>query len=138
VQHVALAVSDLPEAVEGLRALGVPFMPTPATYYQMLPERLVAVGVNQVEEDVERLRRLEILVDGQAHGRYMLQIFMPEAAALFDDPQAGPLFIELLQRKGDDGFGGGNFRALFESIERQQLSVSREASARRVEPSGAA
>ena len=49
----------------------------------------------------------------------MLQIFIKEAASLFNDRGAGPLFIELLQRKGDDGFGGGNFRALFESIERQ-------------------
>jgi 4-hydroxyphenylpyruvate dioxygenase len=120
VQHLALAVSDLVTAVEGLRARGVQFMPTPAAYYEMLPKRLVELGVNQVEEDIEKLRRLEILVDGQADRHYMLQIFMKEAAALFKDPQAGPLFIELLQRKGDNGFGGGNFRALFDSIERQQ------------------
>jgi 4-hydroxyphenylpyruvate dioxygenase len=120
VQHVALAVSDLMAAVQGLRTRRVPFMPTPGAYYEMLPGRLVELGVNQVEEDIDKLRELEILVDGHADRRYMLQIFLKEAAALFKDPQAGPLFIELLQRKGDDGFGGGNFRALFESIERQQ------------------
>ena len=100
-------------------------MPTPGAYYDMLPRRLVELGVNQVEEDINTLRKLEILVDGQADRRYMLQIFMKEAAALFKDPQAGPHFIELLQRKGDDGFGGGNFRALFESIERQQQTEAR-------------
>jgi len=120
VQHVALAVGDLVSAVGGLRARGVPFTPTPATYYGLLPQRLVELGVNRVEEDLDRLRQLEILVDGQADGRYLLQIFLRDAAALFNDRQAGPLFIELLQRKGDDGFGGGNFRALFESVERQQ------------------
>ncbi len=120
VQHVALAVSDLLSAVEGLRAEGVQFMPTPGTYYDMLPQRLAELGVNRIEEPIAELRRLEILVDGQAEGRYMLQIFLREASSLFKDPQAGPLFIELLQRNGDDGFGGGNFRALFESIERQQ------------------
>lgn len=125
VQHVALAVSDLVAAVEGLRAQGVPFMPTPGPYYDMLPQRLVELGVNQIEEDPDTLRRLEILVDGRTDCRYMLQIFMREAAGLFGDPEAGPFFIELLQRKGDDGFGGGNFRALFESIERQQRAEGR-------------
>jgi 4-hydroxyphenylpyruvate dioxygenase len=120
VQHVALAVSDLISAVEGMRANGVEFMPTPSAYYTMLPARLRDLGVNFVEEDIETLRRLQILVDGHEDRRYMLQIFIKEAGTLFKDPQAGPLFIELLQRKGDDGFGGGNFRALFESIERQQ------------------
>jgi 4-hydroxyphenylpyruvate dioxygenase len=125
VQHVALAVSDLLAAVDGMRERGVQFMPTPGAYYDMLPRRLIELGVNQVEEDINTLRKLEILVDGQADRRYMLQIFMKEAAALFKDPQAGPHFIELLQRKGDDGFGGGNFRALFESIERQQQTEGR-------------
>ncbi len=120
VQHVALAVSDLLRAVEGLRERGVAFMPTPGTYYEMLPERLLELGVNRIDEDIESLRRLQVMVDGEQDGRYLLQIFMKDAASLFNDPNAGPLFLELLQRKGDDGFGGGNFRALFESIERQQ------------------
>lgn len=120
VQHVGLAVSDLVTAVEDLRAHGVSFMPTPTAYYDGLPARLLELGVNRVEEDIDTLRRLDILVDGQADQQYLLQIFIKEAAALFNDPKAGPVFIELLQRKGDEGFGGGNFRALFESIERQQ------------------
>jgi 4-hydroxyphenylpyruvate dioxygenase len=119
VQHVALAVSDLVTAVEGLRERGVQFVSTPSAYYETLPKRLVELGVNEVEEDVDKLRKLQILVDGHSDRHYMLQIFIKEAASLFNDRGAGPLFIELLQRKGDDGFGGGNFRALFESIERQ-------------------
>ncbi|HXP97498.1 MAG TPA: VOC family protein [Telmatospirillum sp.] len=120
VQHVALAVSNLVTAVEGLRGRGVQFMPTPGAYYERLPKRLVELGVQAVEEDIEDLRRLEILVDGRSDGQYMLQIFMKEAADLLKDPQAGPFFIELIQRKGDAGFGEGNFRALFESIESQK------------------
>jgi 4-hydroxyphenylpyruvate dioxygenase len=119
VQHVALAVPDLVTAVEELKVRGVPFVPTPDAYYDMLPQRLLALGINHVDEDIEKLRALGILVDGQANHRYLLQIFMKDAATMFKDTQAGPLFIELLQRKGDIGFGGGNFRALFEGIERQ-------------------
>lgn len=119
VQHVAFAVADLIGAVKELRAAGAQFMPTPSAYYEMLPKRLAELGVNQIDEDIGQLQNCEILVDGQAERLYMLQIFMKDAATLFNDPQAGPLFIELLQRKGDNGFGGGNFRALFESIERQ-------------------
>ncbi len=120
VQHVALGVRDLVSAVEELKSRGASFMPTPDAYYDMLPERLVDLGVNELDEDIDILRDLDILVDGQADHRYLLQIFMKDAATLFKDPQAGPLFIELIQRKGDEGFGHGNFRALFESIERQQ------------------
>jgi len=81
--------------------------------------------VKAIDEDIRTLSELEILVDGSAPNQYLLQIFMKEAAQIFRDPQAGPLFIELLQRKGDRGFGAGNFRALFESIERQQQEEGR-------------
>jgi 4-hydroxyphenylpyruvate dioxygenase len=125
VQHVALAVNDILATVRGMRKNGIEFMPTPPTYYEMLPQRLKDLGINEIEEDIKELRELQILVDGGAEKKYMLQIFMREAATLFKDPQAGPLFIELLQRKGDRGFGAGNFRALFESIERQQQAEGR-------------
>lgn len=125
IQHVALAMEDLVTAVKQLRQQGVPFMPTPGTYYQMLPQRLRDLGVKAIDEDVDTLRALEILVDGSAPGEYLLQIFMKEMSHIFKDPQAGPLFLELLQRKGDRGFGAGNFRALFESIERQQVEDGR-------------
>jgi 4-hydroxyphenylpyruvate dioxygenase len=120
VQHVALTVGDIVDTVGALRARGVGFMPTPDVYSDLLPERLVELGVVQIEEEVATLRALEILVDGEGRGSYLLQIFLREAAGLFQDVDAGPLFIELIQRKGDRGFGAGNFRALFESIERQQ------------------
>ncbi len=120
VQHAALLVPDILAAVEGLRGRGVEFMPTPASYYEALPSRLQQIGVGKVDEDLRRLQDLQILVDGGAPGAYMLQIFLRESAGLYREPQAGPFFYEIIQRKGDQGFGAGNFRALFESIEREQ------------------
>ena len=120
VQHVAFSIADIVTAVRGMREGGLEFNPTPSTYYDMLPQRLLDTGVNQIDEYVDVLRELEILVDGSAPKSYLLQVFLREQADLFKDQQAGPLFIEFIQRKGDKGFGGGNFRALFESIERRQ------------------
>ena len=120
VQHVALTVGDIITAVRGLRDAGVTFMPTPGTYYDMLPARIEKSGIEQIDEDINTLRELEILVDGDHHHAYMLQIFLKESAGLYKDPKAGPFFYEIIQRKGDRGFGAGNFRALFESIEREQ------------------
>ncbi|WP_437585504.1 4-hydroxyphenylpyruvate dioxygenase family protein [Sorangium sp. So ce1000] len=120
VQHVALAVDDILAAVRAMRARGVEFMPTPAAYYDMLPERLQRLGIGQIDEDVAELRDLEVLVDGDGARSYLLQIFLKESSGTHRDPEAGPFFFELIQRKGDRGFGAGNFRALFESIERQQ------------------
>jgi 4-hydroxyphenylpyruvate dioxygenase len=120
VQHVALTVGDIVAAVRALRGNGVTFMPTPGTYYDMLPERITKSGIKQIDEDLQILRELEILVDGDHFHAYMLQIFLKEASGLYGDPKAGPFFYEIIQRKGDRGFGAGNFRALFESIEREQ------------------
>ena len=120
VQHSALSVPDIVGAVRGLRAHGVAFMPTPGTYYDALPDRLRALTIGQLDEDLGVLRELEILVDGAAPGKYLLQIFLKEAANLHHDREAGPFFFEIIQRKGDQGFGAGNFRALFEAIEREQ------------------
>ena len=74
-----------------------------------------------MKEELALLERLQILVDG-ADDKYMLQIFMREAKALYDDSRAGPCFYEVIQRAGDEGFGYGNFRARFESIERAQTA----------------
>jgi 4-hydroxyphenylpyruvate dioxygenase len=120
VQHVALTVEDIISAVRGLRAANVTFMPTPPSYYEMLPERIARSGIETIDEDLAVLRDLEILVDGDHHHAYLLQIFLKEAAGLYGDAKAGPFFYEIIQRKGDRGFGAGNFRALFESIEREQ------------------
>jgi 4-hydroxyphenylpyruvate dioxygenase len=125
VQHVALAIADIVGGVRGLRAAGVTFMPTPGAYYDMLPERLEQNKIGAIDEDHDILRELGILVDGDHHHAYMLQIFLKEAAGLYGDSKAGPFFYEIIQRKGDKGFGAGNFRALFESIEREQLGGAR-------------
>ena len=119
VQHSALAVTDIVAAVRGLRARGVEFMPTPGSYYDMLPERLERIGVGAIDESIDALRELEILVDGSEPRQYLLQIFLKEAAGLLPRSRGGPFFFEIIQRKGDQGFGAGNFRALFEAIERE-------------------
>jgi 4-hydroxyphenylpyruvate dioxygenase len=121
VQHSALEAADIVSAVRGLRERAVEFMPTPGRYYDLLPERLHRIGVGEIDEKLEVLRELEILVDGGAPHQYLLQIFLKEAAGRYRDPEAGPFFFEIIQRKGDQGFGAGNFRALFEAIEREQL-----------------
>jgi 4-hydroxyphenylpyruvate dioxygenase len=126
VQHLALTVKDILSAVKEMREkVGVQFMPTPGTYYDALPERIQHLGIKKIDEDINVLRNLQILVDGDKEHSYLLQIFMKDAASLYKDPAAGPFFYEIIQRKGDQGFGGGNFRALFESIERQQKSEGR-------------
>ena len=127
IQHSALSVADIVGAVRGLRGRGVEFMPTPGDYYDLLPERLRQIGVGTIDESVDLLRELEILVDGTEARRYLLQIFLKEAAGLHHDPAAGPFFFEIIQRKGDQGFGAGNFRALFEAIEREQARAPGQA-----------
>lgn len=122
VQHVALGVSNITQAVRELRARGVEFMPTPKTYYDALPERLQKLGVGSIPEPLAELEELEILIDGDGPGRYLLQIFLKDSAGTYGSADAGPFFYEIIQRRGDEGFGAGNFRALFESIEREQRS----------------
>lgn len=123
VQHVAFHVKEIIPAVEALRASGVRFLPAPDLYYDRLPQRLATVKVGNVKEPMEALRKNHILVDG-ADDKYMLQIFMLDAQAMYGDAKAGPFFYEIIQREGDRGFGYGNFRALFESIESSQRSSS--------------
>jgi 4-hydroxyphenylpyruvate dioxygenase len=127
VQHIAFAVTNILWSVEELERRGVEFMKTHPAYYRDLPERLAKLGITNVKEELKELERLQILVDG-ASDKYMLQIFMREAKVLHDDHRAGPFFYEIIQRAGDPGFGYGNFRALFESIERAQknLGASRD------------
>lgn len=112
IQHIALICDDLPKAWDKLKEFGVPFMTAPPeTYYRMLDERLPNHG-----EDAEALKTRGILLDGTTageHPRLLLQIF--------SSPVLGPVFFEFIQRHGDDGFGEGNFKALFESIERDQI-----------------
>jgi 4-hydroxyphenylpyruvate dioxygenase len=125
IQHAALTVTDILSAVRGMRARGVEFMPTPAAYYEALPERIRRTGIGRIDEDVKTLQDLEILMDGAGAHSYLLQIFLRDAAGLYHEKEAGPFFFEIIQRKGDEGFGAGNFRALFESIEREQQREGR-------------
>ena len=112
IQHIALACDDLPATLDRLRAAGVPMMDAPpASYYEMLADRLPGHG-----QDVSALQSRGILLDGSTGDgppRLLLQIFSQTAL--------GPVFFEFIQRQGDDGFGEGNFKALFESIERDQI-----------------
>jgi 4-hydroxyphenylpyruvate dioxygenase len=108
IQHVALRTNDIFATWDQLTAHGVKFMTAPPdTYYEMLEERVPGHGV-----DLEKLHKRGILLDG-ADGRYLLQIFTQTLI--------GPIFFEIIERRGDDGFGQGNFRALFVSMERDQL-----------------
>ncbi|NVM76344.1 4-hydroxyphenylpyruvate dioxygenase [Duganella sp. SG902] len=112
IQHIALLTDDLIGTVDKLRAAGVPLMSAPpATYYEMLDSRVPGHGENAAELQARGLLLDGSVVDGKP--RLLLQIF--------SETQLGPVFFEFIQRKGDDGFGEGNFKALFESIERDQL-----------------
>jgi 4-hydroxyphenylpyruvate dioxygenase len=110
IQHIALGSSDIYATVEGLRKKKVKFLDTPATYYELLDRRVPGHG-----EDVARLKKNRILLDGAPtkDGGRLLQIFTETAI--------GPIFFEIIQRKGDEGFGEGNFKALFESMELDQI-----------------
>ena len=108
VQHIAMSTKDIVSTVTKLRKNGVEFLPTPKTYYDTLKSR-----VSEFQEDINILSELGILVDCDENG-YMLQIF---TKPIQDRPT---LFYEIIQRKGSNSFGKGNFRALFESIEREQ------------------
>jgi 4-hydroxyphenylpyruvate dioxygenase len=108
VQHIALATDDIIRTVTSLRGNDVSFLRVPDTYYEILPER-----VGEIDEDLARLRELGILVDRDEEG-YLLQIFTKPVE---DRPT---LFFEIIQRRGSRSFGKGNFKALFEAIEREQ------------------
>jgi 4-hydroxyphenylpyruvate dioxygenase len=112
IQHVAFLTDDLLSTWDALKALGMRFMtPPPATYYEMLDQRLP-----EHDEPVNELQARGILLDGSSTDgdcRLLLQIF--------SEALMGPVFFEFIQRKGDEGFGEGNFKALFESIERDQV-----------------
>jgi len=110
IQHLALATDDIFATVDRLRANGIRFQVTPQTYFDLIDKRLP--GHNH---DIEEMRKRDILIDGapETGGGLLLQIFT--------ENMVGPIFFEIIQRKGNDGFGEGNFKALFESIELDQI-----------------
>jgi 4-hydroxyphenylpyruvate dioxygenase len=110
VQHIAMSTNDICRTVRTLGEQGINFLKVPDTYYELLPARIQQGGY-RVAEDLEELRRLGIQVDGDGTG-YLLQIF--------SEDQIGPLFFEIIQRRGNMGFGEGNFQALYDSIELDQ------------------
>lgn len=113
VQHIAVATDDIIKTVSELKARGVEFLPPPPqSYYDEIPKRL-GVHKDMMKEDIKELQKLSILVDADEEG-YLLQIFTKPVE---DRPT---LFFEIIQRMGAKGFGAGNFKALFESIEREQ------------------
>ncbi len=109
VQHIALYTDNVYESVEALRANGIDFLDTPDTYFDVIDQRIPNHG-----EDVPRMRKNKILIDADLNdpGKQLLQIFT--------QTNIGPIFFEVIQRKGNEGFGEGNFQALFEAIERDQ------------------
>jgi 4-hydroxyphenylpyruvate dioxygenase len=110
IQHLALATDDIFATVDALRANGIRFQDTPETYFDLIDKRLPGHG-----HDIEEMRKRRILIDGapETGGGLLLQIFT--------ENMVGPIFFEIIQRKGNDGFGEGNFKALFESIELDQI-----------------
>jgi 4-hydroxyphenylpyruvate dioxygenase len=108
IQHLALTTPDIYGTIEKMRARGVVFQDTIETYYELVDKRVPNHG-----EDLERMRKNRILIDGSTEEGLLLQIFTEN---LF-----GPIFFEIIQRKGNEGFGNGNFQALFESIELDQI-----------------
>jgi 4-hydroxyphenylpyruvate dioxygenase len=110
IQHIALAVDDIFATVDQLRANGIRFQDSPDTYFDMIDERLPGHG-----HDVAEMRKRKILIDGspETGEGLLLQIFT--------ENMIGPIFFEIIQRKGNQGFGEGNFKALFESIELDQI-----------------
>jgi 4-hydroxyphenylpyruvate dioxygenase len=107
IQHIAMGARDLLATVDALRGSGVKLLDTPDTYYELIDKRIPGHG-----ENIAQLRERRILIDGRP-GELLLQIF--------SENQLGPIFFEFIQRKGDEGFGEGNFKALFESIELDQM-----------------
>jgi 4-hydroxyphenylpyruvate dioxygenase len=107
IQHIALGTNDIHHTVDALRARGIDFQDTPSTYYEGVDARVAGH-----RETLSELARRRILIDGDAAHGILLQIFTKNAI--------GPIFFEIIQRKGNDGFGEGNFQALFESIELDQ------------------
>jgi 4-hydroxyphenylpyruvate dioxygenase len=107
IQHIAMGSTHLPDTVDALRQSGIKLLDTIDTYYELIDKRIPGHG-----ENVAALKQRKILVDGKK-GALLLQIF--------SENQLGPIFFEFIQRKGDDGFGEGNFKALFESIELDQM-----------------
>lgn len=111
IQHIALTTNNIYDVIENLQQTGIDFLSVPDTYYEMIAQR-----IPEHQEDILRMQRNQILIDGEINNQkseLLLQIFTQNVI--------GPIFFEIIQRKGNDGFGEGNFTALFEAMERDQM-----------------
>ena len=110
IQHIACFTDDIYATIEAMRAAGVTFLNTPDTYYDIIDERVPNHG-----QDVARMKKNRILIDADKETKQKLLL------QIFTENNVGPIFFEIIQRRGNEGFGEGNFQALFESIERDQM-----------------
>ena len=129
IQHIAMSADNIYATVDGMKAQGVAFQDTTLTYYDLVNRRLPNHG-----ENIDELKRLRILVDGATHEGASNELLLQ----IFTQTVIGPIFFEIIQRKGDQGFGEGNFRALFESIELDQVrrGVLKDETAASATPTG--
>lgn len=132
IQHIALGTKDIISTVSKLREKGTAFLEASDKYYELLPARMQEMRLQKIKEPMDIVKKNNILLDG-SDGKYLLQIFMKEQCTQFNDKNSGPFFYEIIQREGDESFGEGNFKALFDSIEKQQVSDHRQEMRERVD-----
>lgn len=125
IQHIALGTKNIISTVEKLRENGSEFLEASNKYYEQLPERMKKMKIEKIKEPIDIIKKNNILLDG-SNGKYLLQIFMKEQSVQLKNKNFGPFFYEIIQREGDESFGEGNFKALFDSIEKQQVADSRQ------------
>lgn len=125
IQHIAFGTKNIIHTVEKLREKGVYFLEASDKYYELLPIRMKEMKLDKIKEPFDIIKKNNILLDG-SNGKYLLQIFMKEQCTQLQKKEAGPFFYEIIQREGDESFGEGNFKALFDSIEKQQVSDNRQ------------
>lgn len=125
VQHIAFGTKNIIKTIEDLRAKKTQFLEASNKYFELLPRRMEKMNITKIKEPMEQIQKNNILLDGN-DGKYLLQIFMKEQSVQMNDKQSGPFFYEIIQREGDESFGEGNFKALFDSIEKQHVSDNRQ------------
>ena len=132
IQHIAFGTKNIIQTVEKLRKRDAVFLEASDKYYELLPERMKQMNLKKIKEPYDIVKKNNILLDG-SNGKYLLQIFMKEQCIQLKNKNSGPLFYEIIQREGDESFGEGNFKALFDSIEKQQVSDNRQEMRERID-----
>jgi len=125
IQHIALGTKNIINCVEKLKHKGISFLEASDKYFEQLPVRMKKMKLLKIKESFSEIKKNNILLDG-SNGKYLLQIFMKEQSIQFGKKDSGPFFYEIIQRAGDESFGEGNFKALFDSIEKQQIADHRQ------------